>query len=157
MGHHQLDTLDEQILKLIADNARIPFLEVARACNVSGAAIHQRIQKLTNLGVIKGSEFIVDNTKVGYETCAYMGLFLKSPGQFPSVTEALLQIPEVVECHFTTGPYTMLIKLYACDNAHLMELLNNKLQEIPGVISTETLISLEQSINKEIPIVLNKK
>ena len=157
MAHHQLDELDEKILKLIIGNARMPFLEVARECNVSGAAIHQRIQKLTNLGVIKGSEFIVDNTKVGYETCAYMGLFLKSPGQFPSVTEALLQIPEVVECHFTTGPYTMLIKLYACDNAHLMELLNNKLQEIPGVISTETLNSLEQSINKEIPIVLNKK
>ena len=152
MAHHQLDELDEKILKLIIGNARMPFLEVARECNVSGAAIHQRIQKLTNLGVIKGSEFIVDNTKVGYETCAYMGLFLKSPGQFPSVTEALLQIPEVVECHFTTGPYTMLIKLYACDNAHLMELLNNKLQEIPGVISTETLISLEQSIKKEIPI-----
>ena len=157
MAHHQLDELDEKILKLIIGNARMPFLEVARECNVSGAAIHQRIQKLTNLGVINGSEFIVDNTIVGYETCAYMGLFLKSPGQFPSVTEALLQIPEVVECHFTTGPYTMLIKLYACDNAHLMELLNNKLQEIPGVISTETLISLEQSINKEIPIVLNKK
>ena len=103
MAHHQLDELDEKILKLIIGNARMPFLEVARECNVSGAAIHQRIQKLTNLGVIKGSEFIVDNTKVGYETCAYMGLFLKSPGQFPSVTEALLQIPEVVECHYTTG------------------------------------------------------
>ena len=101
MAHHQLDELDEKILKLIIGNARMPFLEVARECNVSGAAIHQRIQKLTNLGVIKGSEFIVDNTKVGYETCAYMGLFLKSPGQFPSVTEALLQIPEVVECHYT--------------------------------------------------------
>ena len=100
MAHHQLDELDEKILKLIIGNARMPFLEVARECNVSGAAIHQRIQKLTNLGVIKGSEFIVDNTKVGYETCAYMGLFLKSPGQFPSVTEALLQIPEVVECHY---------------------------------------------------------
>lgn len=82
MAHHQLDELDEKILKLIIGNARMPFLEVARECNVSGAAIHQRIQKLTNLGVIKGSEFIVDNTKVGYETCAYMGLFLKSPGQF---------------------------------------------------------------------------
>ena len=99
MAHHQLDELDEKILKLIIGNARMPFLEVARECNVSGAAIHQRIQKLTNLGVIKGSEFIVDNTKVGYETCAYMGLFLKSPGQFPSVTEALLQIPEVVELY----------------------------------------------------------
>lgn len=80
MAHHQLDELDEKILKLIIGNARMPFLEVARECNVSGAAIHQRIQKLTNLGVIKGSEFIVDNTKVGYETCAYMGLYLKSPG-----------------------------------------------------------------------------
>lgn len=110
MAHHQLDELDEKILKLIIGNARMPFLEVARECNVSGAAIHQRIQKLTNLGVIKGSEFIVDNTKVGYETCAYMGLFLKSPGQFPSVTEALLQIPEVVECHYTTGQYDLFIK-----------------------------------------------
>ena len=157
MGHHQLDTLDEQILKLIADNARIPFLEVARACNVSGAAIHQRIQKLTNLGILKGSEYVIDPEKIGYETCAYIGIYLKDPESFDSVTKALEAIPEVVECHFTTGPYTMLIKLYACDNAHLMELLNNKLQEIPGVISTETLISLEQSINKEIPIVLNKK
>ena len=79
MGHHQLDKLDEQLLRLIADNARIPFLEVARACNVSGAAIHQRIQKLTNLGILKGSEFIIDPEKVGYETCAYIGLFLSLP------------------------------------------------------------------------------
>ena len=78
MGHHQLDTLDEQILKLIADNARIPFLEVARACNVSGAAIHQRIQKLTNLGILKGSEYVIDPEKIGYETCAYIGIDRKS-------------------------------------------------------------------------------
>lgn len=89
MGHHQLDSLDEQILKLIADNARIPFLEVARACNVSGAAIHQRIQKLTNLGILKGSEYVIDPEKIGYETCAYIGLYLKDPEQFDSVTEAL--------------------------------------------------------------------
>ena len=85
MGHHQLDTLDEQILKLIADNARIPFLEVARACNVSGAAIHQRIQKLTNLGILKGSEYVIDPEKIGYETCAYIGIYLKDPESFDSV------------------------------------------------------------------------
>ena len=79
MGHHQLDSLDEQILRLIASNARIPFLEVARACNVSGAAIHQRIQKLTNLGILKGSEYVIDPEKIGYETCAYIGLYLKDP------------------------------------------------------------------------------
>ena len=98
-------------MRLIADNARIPFLEVARACNVSGAAIHQRIQKLTNLGILKGSEFIIDPEKVGYETCAYIGLFLRDPEQFDSVTEALKCIPEVVECHYTTGQYDMFIKI----------------------------------------------
>jgi len=156
MGHHQLDALDEQILRLIAGNARIPFLEVARACNVSGAAIHQRIQKLTNLGILKGSEYVIDPEKIGYETCAYIGIYLKDPESFDSVTRALEAIPEVVECHFTTGPYTMLTKLYACDNEHLMDLLNNKMQEIPGVVATETLISLEQSIKKEIPIRVEK-
>lgn len=89
MGHHQLDSLDEQILKLIAGNARIPFLEVARACNVSGAAIHQRIQKLTNLGILKGSEYVIDPEKIGYETCAYIGIYLKDPESFDSVTKAL--------------------------------------------------------------------
>lgn len=95
MGHHQLDALDEQILRLIAGNARIPFLEVARACNVSGAAIHQRIQKLTNLGILKGSEYVIDPEKIGYETCAYIGIYLKDPESFDSVTKALEAIPEV--------------------------------------------------------------
>ena len=110
MGHHQLDSLDESILKLIAANARIPFLEVARECGVSGAAIHQRIQKLTNLGVLKGSEFILDPEKIGYETCAYIGLYLKDPEQFDDVVKALEKIPEVVECHYTTGQYDLFIK-----------------------------------------------
>ena len=103
MAQHNLDALDKKILRLIADDARMPFLEVARICNVSGAAIHQRIQKLTNLGVIKGSQFIIDPEKIGYETCAYIGLFLKDPGQFDFVLEELKKIPEVVECHYTTG------------------------------------------------------
>ena len=89
MGHHQLDSLDEQILSLIASNARIPFLEVARACNVSGAAIHQRIQEITNLGILKGSEFTIDPEKIVYETCAYIGIFLRNPESFDSVTKAL--------------------------------------------------------------------
>ena len=89
MGYHQLDKLDEQILRMIASDARIPFLEVARACDVSGAAIHQRIQKLTNMGVLKGSEFVLDPEKIGYETCAYIGLYLKNPEQFDDVVKAL--------------------------------------------------------------------
>ena len=151
MGHHQLDSLDEQILRLIADNARIPFLEVARACNVSGAAIHQRIQKLTNLGILKGSEFIIDPEKIGYETCAYIGLYLRDPEQFDSVTEALKRIPEVVECHYTTGQYDMFIKIYAKNNHHLLNIIHDKLQ--PLVLSrSETFISLRDAIKRQMPI-----
>ena len=155
MGHHQLDELDGKILKMIVGNARIPFLEVARECNVSGAAIHQRIQKLTALGVIKGSEFIIDNTKVGYETCAYMGLFLKSPGQFPTVTEALKQIPEVVECHYTTGQYDLFIKIYAKNNQHLLSIIHNKLRPL-GLARTESLISFKEAFKRQIPIDLEE-
>ena len=151
MGHHQLDKLDEQILRLIADNARIPFLEVARACNVSGAAIHQRIQKLTNLGILKGSEFIIDPEKVGYETCAYIGLFLRDPEQFDSVTEALKCIPEVVEFHYTTGQYDMFIKIYARNNHHLLNIIHDKLQPL-GLARSETIISFREAIKRQMPI-----
>ncbi len=100
MSRQLLDQLDKQILKLISEDARIPFLEVARACGVSGAAIHQRIQKLTSMGILKGSQFIIDPEKVGFETCAFIGLNLKHPEAFDSVVEKLKEIPEVVECHY---------------------------------------------------------
>ena len=151
MGHHQLDKLDEQILRLIADNARIPFLEVARACNVSGAAIHQRIQQLNNLGRLKCAEFIIDPEKVGYETCAYIGLFLRDPEQFDSVTEALKCIPEVVECHYTTGQYDMFIKIYARNNHHLLNIIHDKLQPL-GLARSETIISFREAIKRQMPI-----
>jgi len=151
MGHHQLDELDEKILNMIINNARIPFLEVARVCNVSGAAIHQRIQKLVNLGVIKGSEYIVDHNKVGYETSAYMGLYLKDPEQFDAVVAALKQIPEVVECYYTTGQYDLFIRLYARNNQHLLEIIHKKLQPL-GLSRTETLISFKEAFRRQIPI-----
>ena len=157
MGHHQLDALDEQILKLIAGNARIPFLEVARACNVSGAAIHQRIQKLTNLGILKGSEYVIDPEKIGYETCAYIGIYLKDPESFDSVTRALEAIPEVVECHFTTGKYDMFIKIYAKNNHHLLSIIHDKLQPL-GLARTETLISFHYGRHRRCRlIVLNNR
>ena len=139
------------VLQLIAENARIPFLEVARVCNVSGAAIHQRIQKLTNLGILKGSEFVIDPESIGYETCAYIGLFLKDPEQFDTVTESLKQIPEVVECHFTTGKYDLFIKIYAKNNHHLLTIIHDKLQPL-GLARSETIISFREAIKRQIPI-----
>lgn len=151
MGHHQLGTLDYKILKLIASNSRIPFLEVARECNVSGAAIHQRVQKLSNLGVIKGSEYILDSNKIGFETCAYIGIHLQNPGQFNDVVKKLEAIPEVVECHITTGQYDMFIKLYARNNRHLMDIIHKKLQPL-GLARTESLISFKEVFKRQLPI-----
>lgn len=151
MAHHRLDHLDKKILRLIAEDARIPFLEVARACNVSGAAIHQRIQKLTNMGILKGSQFIIDPEKIGYETCAYIGLYLKDPEKFDQVVEGLKRIPEVVECHYTTGGFDMFIKIYAMNNHHLMNIIHDKLQPL-GLSRSETIISFNAAINRPLPI-----
>lgn len=151
MAHHNLDLLDKKILCLIAEDARIPFLEVARSCNVSGAAIHQRIQKLTNLGILKGSRFIIDPEKVGYETCAYIGLYLQNPAKFDDVVDELRKIPEVVECHYTTGGFDMFIKIYARNNHHLLNVIHDKLQPL-GLSRSETVISFNAAINRQVPI-----
>lgn len=153
----KIDNLDKKILNILSKNARIPFKDVAAECNVSRAAIHQRVQHLVEGGVITGSGFDINPKSLGYSTCTYVGLNLERGSLYKDVVERLEQIPEVVECHFTTGPYTMLVKLYAKDNEQLMDLLNARLQEIPGVVSTETLISLEQSIKREIPVVVTDK
>lgn len=151
MVHRSLDQLDKKILRLIADDARIPFLEVARECNVSGAAIHQRIQKLTNLGILKGSQFVIDPEKIGYETCAYMGLNLKNPENFDDVVEALKKIPEIVECHYTTGEYDLFIKLYAYNNHHLLTIIHDKLQAL-GLSRSVSLISYNAVIDRPLPV-----
>lgn len=152
---HRLDALDKKILELVIADARIPFLEVARACNVSGAAIHQRIQKLTNIGILKGSQFNIDPEKIGYETCAFIGLYLKDPEKFDEVVEELRKIPEVVECHYTTGGYDMFIKLYAYNNHHLLNIIHDKLQPL-GLSRSETIISFNEAINRSIIIVDRK-
>lgn len=151
MSEFQLDQLDSQILQMVADNARVPFLEVARACNVSGAAIHQRIQKLSKMGIINGSQFNLNPEIMGYETCAYMGLYLKDVGSFDKVVEELKKIPEVVECHYTTGGYDLFIKLYAKNNHHLLTIIHDKLQPL-GLSRSETIISFHEAIKRQIPV-----
>ena len=147
-----IDALDEKILKLITQNARIPFLEVARECGVSGAAIHQRVQRLFNIGVVQGSEFIVNPTKLGYNTCAYMGIYLDKAKYHRQVVEALRNIPEIVECHYTTGQYAIFIKIQTKNNVHLKQIIDDELQEIEGIARTETFISLEMDFKRQVPI-----
>ena len=151
MASQKIDKLDKKRLRLIAEDARIPFLEVARICKVSGAAIHQRIQKLYNNGVLKGSQFIMEPEKIGFETCAFMGLKLKDPENFDVAVEGLKKIPEVVECHYTTGNFDMFIKIYAKNNHHLLDIIHDQLQPL-GLSSSETLISFNTVISRQIPV-----
>ena len=148
----KIENLDSKILEIVMRTARIPSKDVAVVCGVSRAAIHQRIQRMIDLKVITGSVYQVNPLVLVYTTCTYIGVKLEKGSMYKDVVPELEKIPEVVKCHFTTGPYTMLIKLYARDNQHLMELLNDKIQMIHGVVATETLISLDQSMNREIPI-----
>ncbi len=148
----EIDGLDEKILKLITRNARIPFLEVARECGVSGAAIHQRVQRLLNIGVVSGSEFIINPQKLGYNTCAYMGIYLDKASNHAKVVEELKKIPEVVECHYITGQYAIFIKVQTKTNKHLKKLIDQEIQVIEGISSTETFISLEMEFKRQVPI-----
>ena len=148
----KIDNLDKQILEIIMKNARITSKDVAVKCGVSRAAIHQRIQRLIDMKVITGSGYHVDPKMLGFTTCTFIGIKLEKGSLYQDLITEFEKINEVVECHFTTGPYTMMVKLYARDNEHLMKLLNGKIQNIPGVVATETLISLDMSIQREIPI-----
>ena len=148
----RIDNLDRKILNIIMNNARIPSKDIAAVCGVSRAAIHQRVQRLIETRVITGSGYEVDPRVLGYNTCTYIGVKLEKGSLYREVVEELEKIKEVVECHFTTGPYSMLIKVYAHDNQHLMQLLNDCIQNIAGVTETETLISLEQSLNRNIDV-----
>lgn len=152
----KIDNLDRKILNIVMKNARIASKDVAVECGVSRAAIHQRIQRLIDMKVITGSGYTVNPKMLGYNTCTYVGVKLEKGSMYRDVVRELEKIREVVECHFTTGPYSMLIKVYAQDNQHLMELLNDRIQHISGVTETETLISLEQSMNRQIDVQVNE-
>lgn len=151
MKHQQLDDLDIQILNIIAKDARVPFLEIARICDISGAAIHQRIRKLTDLGILKGSQYIIDPSRLGYETCAYIGIYLQDPSTFDEVWAKMKDIPEIVECHSTTGKYDMFIKIYAQNNRHLLRIIHDHLQPM-GDMRTETLISFAETLHRQVLI-----
>lgn len=151
MSRQYFDKLDLKILQALSANARTPYLEIAREYGVSGAAVHQRVQRLVANGVIVGSECLVNPSAVGYETCAYVGFFLQDPSQSKALVEGFKEIPEIVECHYTTGQYDIFIKLHARNNDHLLEIIQNKIQAL-GVARTETLISFKEVFKRQVPI-----
>ena len=149
MGRNTYDKLDLKILAMLSQNARIPYQEIARECGVSGAAVHQRIQRLIANGTIVGSQALISSAAMGYDTCAYIGIYLRDPSKYQETIEALESIPEGVECHYTTGKYDFLAKVYARNNDHLLSLLQT-IQKI-GATRTETLISFKEIFKRMVP------
>ena len=128
----------------------MPFLEIARECGVSGAAIHQRVKKLENNGVITGSRLLVKPQAIGLNVCAFISISLSEANKYNEVVQSLKKIPEIVECHFVTGPYALLVKMYCFDNDHLMQVLLNTIQKIPYIQATDTMIALDEAIERQI-------
>lgn len=148
----EIDGIDKEILRDLMADARKPILQIANKIGISGAAIHQRLKKLEEAGVISGSKFIVNNKVLGYKTMAFVGIYLEKAANNSVAVKSLKKIPEVIECHYTTGNWSILIKIICKDNEHLMNLLNQKIQPIDGVSRTETFISLEQQIERQIQL-----
>lgn len=148
----EIDGIDKEILRYLMEDARKPILQIASKIGISGAAIHQRLRKLEQAGVISGSRFIVDTKVLGYHTMAFVGIYLEKASSNSEAVKDLRKIPEVLECHYTTGNWSILIKIICRDNEHLMWLLNNKIQPIQGVSRTETFISLDQQIDRQIQV-----
>ncbi len=152
-----IDEIDRKILSYLVNNARMPFLEIARECGISGAAIHQRVKKLEDSGVILGSKVIIDPKAIGYDVCAIIGIRLFDPSKNMESLERLKAIPEIVECHFITGKYNILTKLFCRDNEHLMHTIFDYIYQIPGISQTETFISLTESFNRQVDININNE
>lgn len=150
--HIEIDGIDKEILKHLMQDARKPILQIANKIGISGAAIHQRLKKLEDAKVISGSKFVLNTKIMGYSTMAFVGIFLDKASSNSEAVKELKKIPEILECHYTTGNWSILIKIICKDNEHLMNLLSKKIQPIYGVSRTETFISLEQQIDRQIQL-----
>ncbi len=148
----EIDGIDKEILRDLMEDARKPILQIANKIGISGAAIHQRLRKLEHAGVISGSKYIIDAKVLGYKTMSFVGIYLDKAANNSEAVKELKKIPEVLECHYTTGNWSILTKIICQDNEHLMNILNKKIQTIDGVSRTETFISLEQQIDRQIQI-----
>ena len=150
--HYQIDKLDRQILSILMKDATIPYTDIAKELLVSGGTVHVRMKRLLEMGVVKGSQFVVDPMKVGYDICAFLGIFLEKGSEYNDAVARMKKIDEIVELHYLTGTYSMFAKILCRDTNHLREVLNEKIQSIKGVSRTETFISLEESIKRQIKI-----
>jgi Lrp/AsnC family transcriptional regulator, regulator for asnA, asnC and gidA len=152
LNNYHVDDLDRSIINLLIKNAQLPYTEIAKRLIVSAGTIHVRMRRLEELGIVRGSALEVDYQKLGYDLIAYLGVYLEHGSDYEKVIEALKTIPEVTEASFTTGDYSIFLKIYSKNTRHLYDLLNHKIQVIPNVLRTDTIICLHESINRKLPL-----
>lgn len=148
----EIDDLDRRILSILMNDAKKPYTDIAKQLFVSGGTIHVRMKKLEQMGVVQGANLTIDHGKLGYDICAFLGIYLDKSSMYDAAAEALEKIPEIVDAHYTTGLYNVFAKIICRDTVHLRDVLH-KIQSIPGIQRTETFISLEESINRPVNIV----
>ncbi|MBL3656047.1 Lrp/AsnC ligand binding domain-containing protein [Fulvivirga sediminis] len=151
-ANYEIDNVDLKILEILLKNAKKPYTEVAKQVFVSGGTVHVRMKKLEDMGVVEGTTLKIDYTKLGYDITAFIGIFLSKSELYDQVIAALKQIPEIINVHYTTGNYSMFAKIYCKDTQHLKDVLHDKIQRVEGIVRTDTMISLEESINRNIQL-----
>jgi Lrp/AsnC family transcriptional regulator for asnA, asnC and gidA len=148
----EIDNIDLKILALLSEDAKIPYTEIAKKVYVSGGTVHVRMRKMEEMGIVRGTTLNMDYSKLGYDITAFLGIYLEKSSLYNEVVEELKKVPEVVKIHYTTGNYSIFIKIHCRDTKHLREVLHDKIQKIEGIVRTETLISLEESLNRHIQL-----
>lgn len=142
------DELDLKILSILMKNGRIPYTEIGKMLFVSGGTVHVRMKKMEEAGIVKGQQLIVDHSKLGFDVCAFLGIYLDKSSMYDEVAEQLKTIPEIVNAHYTTGTYSIFAKIICRDTNHLRDILHDKIQKINGIQRTETFISLDENIDR---------
>jgi len=148
----EIDNIDLKILALLSEDAKIPYTEIAKKVYVSGGTVHVRMRKMEEMGIVRGTTLNMDYSKLGYDITAFLGIYLEKSSLYNQVVIELKKVPEIVKIHYTTGNYSIFIKIHCRDTKHLREVLHDKIQKIDGIVRTETLISLEESLNRHIQL-----
>lgn len=147
----EIDNTDLKILNLLMQDANMPYTEIGKRIFVSGGTVHVRMNKLRQMGVVRGAQLVIDHTKLGWDISAFLGIYLDKSSLYADVAAQLAQIPEVVNIHYTTGIYSIFARIVCRDTQHLREVLHDKIQKVSGIQRTETFISLEESVNRSVP------
>ncbi len=149
-ANYQIDNIDRGILSELMINAKVPYTEIAKKLIVSAGTIHVRMKKMEEAGIVKNSRLNINYELLGFDMTAFLGIYLEKGSTYTDVIQQLNLIPEIVEAHYTTGVYSIFAKIRCKNTKHMRQILNEEIQSIKGIQRTETIISLEQSIDKHI-------